>query len=436
MRWFSMPSRRSAARPAEEGGLKGMRLEGQLSVSGGSSLRGVENAVVRLLKARPFYGHLLLHFRRRLCASGPAIGATIENGTPTLVFNPAAFAEVPPPGQVALLEHVLKHVLHLHMARRKERHSDDWDLACDLAINPGIADLPPQALLPERLRLPEGLSAEEYYLLIHRPFDTGNQRGSGVGNASRDSGVHVDRGGDRGDRDAAATIDDHRIWREADSTPGALVEEVVRSLVREAYRQSRGEVPGELRSLVDGWLAPSPVPWAQVLRQFVAAAGRVGRRSTWKREHRRFAHQTPGVSKRRRLNLLIGVDVSDSTSEQGVREAFARELLAIASGRDCALTVLYSGSRIQRIDTFRGSPLVAEAYHGGGFTDLRPVFDYARTMQPRPAAVIYLTDGFGEAPESMELPTLWVLTATGEKPVDWGVELRLGGTMSAKTRED
>jgi len=27
----------------------------------------------------------------------------------------------------------------------------------------------------------------------------------------------------------------------------------------------------------------------------------------------------------------------------------------------------------------------------------------------------------------MEFPTLWVLTPDGQKPVEWGVELRLGG---------
>ena len=77
------------------------------------------------------------------------------------------------------------------------------------------------------------------------------------------------------------------------------------------------------------------------------------------------------------------------------------------------------------MSTFSGSPGIVERYDGGGFTDLRPVFDYAKTMHPLPAAVIYLTDGIGPAPESMEFPTLWVLTADGEKPVPWGVELRM-----------
>ncbi|AMV73093.1 VWA-like domain-containing protein [Desulfuromonas carbonis] len=395
-----------------------------------TGLEGVRSAIVRLLKERPFYGHFLLPFRRELGPGPQALGVTIRGGVPTLAVCPPAFAGYSAPEQQALLEHVLKHVLHLHPLRRKERHSQSWDIACDLAINPGIANLPLAAITPERLGLPARLAAEEYYRLVTRPYDSGNLDGEGYGNAARDAGSYqqADAAGERPLADplaSAQTIDDHRAWAEADSTPAPLGEEVVRGLVREAWRASRGEVPGEVRQLVAGWLAPPIIPWRQVLRQFVATAGRVGRRSTWKREHRRFAHTTPGIRKRQRLNLLVGVDVSDSTDRQPLREAFARELLQLARGRESLITVLYAGSRIQKIETFRSSAAVAEVYHGGGFTDLRPVFAYARTMQPRPAAVIYLTDGFGAAPQEMEFPTLWVLTRDGQRPVPWGVELRL-----------
>ncbi len=390
-------------------------------------LRPLQDAVVRLLKARPFYGHLLLSFRRRTVGGEAPLGVTMENGTPTLAVSPMAFAAFSPGEQEALLEHVLKHVLHLHMLRRKERHGGDWDIACDLAINTGIEGLPAGAPLPGRFKVPEGLAAEEYYSLLHAPWAVGNLEGGGIGDASRDFGGDLGQRGEEegGSDETPVPIDDHQIWSEAESTPVRLAEEVVRTLVSDAVRKSHGEIPGEVRPLVEGWLAPSPIPWKQVLRQFVATAGRVGRQSTWKREHRRFAHDTPGMRKRRRLHLLVGVDVSDSTNIRELRETFAAELVRIARGRDSLLTVLYAGSRIQKIESFRGSDIVAEVYEGGGFTDLRPVFEHARTLNPRPAAVIYLTDGYGEAPKAMEFPTLWVLTKDGEKPAPWGVELRL-----------
>lgn len=383
----------------------------------------LENAVVRLLRERPFYGHFILNLRREQRAlNGKEAGVTVRDGIPILTVDPTAFTALAATRQRVLLEHLVKHLLHLHPLRRKGRNQHDWDVACDLAINPGIADLPDDALLPAYYDAPDGLAAEEYYDLLVPPFDTGNLDGSGYGDAeSSERGA----GGEGQGADSEVTLDSHELWGDADSTPLALGEETVRAITRDSLRGSDGETPVELRIIIDSLLRPSPLPWRQILRQFIATAGRTGHKSSWMREHRRFEHTTPGVRKRRRLNLLVGIDVSDSTNSADLREAFARELLRISHGRDAAITVLYANSRVQQVKTFSGTPGLVERYDGGGFTDLRPVFDYARTMHPLPAAVIYLTDGIGPAPEQMEFPTLWVLTAAGEKPMPWGVELRM-----------
>ncbi len=390
-----------------------------------SPMHSLENTIIRLLKQKPFYGHLLLQLRREPCRDNRKSAAiTVRDGIPLLSVADERFASLPPEQQEALLEHLLKHLLHLHPVRRRERNRHDWDVACDLAINPSIAGLPPGALHPLDYHLEADLSAEEYYDLIVPPFDLGNLEGSGFGSADRDNSGATGVGSADSLRQAD-TIDDHTPWQDADSTPLILAEEMVRSMARDALRGSDGDLPGDIRAVVNSLLQPTPIPWRQILRQFIATAGRTGRSSTWMREHRRFSHQTPGVRKKRRLHLLVGVDVSDSTNIALLREAFAAELLNLARGRECSITVLYANSRIQRIERLSGASFVAQRYDGGGFTDLRPIFDYARTLHPRPAAVIYLTDGIGPAPEQMEFPTLWVLTQEGEKPAPWGVELRL-----------
>jgi predicted metal-dependent peptidase len=383
----------------------------------------LENAVVRLLRERPFYGHFILNLRReQRPLDGKAAGVTVRDGIPFLAVDPVLFTALQPPQQRALLEHLVKHLLHLHPLRRKGRNQHDWDISCDLAINPGIADLPDDALFPELYGAAEGLAAEEYYEQLVPPFDAGNFDGSGFGEAEQsESGA----AGEGHGSDEETTLDSHSLWGDADSTPLALAEETIRAITRDSLRGSDGEAPGELLTVINALLSPVSLPWRQILRQFIATAGRIGRKNSWMRKHRRFSHTTPGVRKRRRLNLLVGIDVSDSTDSIALREAFARELLQIAAGRNAAITVLYANSRVQKVSTFTGSPAVIERYDGGGFTDLRPVFDYARTMQPLPAAVIYLTDGIGPAPAQMEFPTLWVLTAEGEKPVPWGIELRM-----------
>jgi predicted metal-dependent peptidase len=387
-------------------------------------MNALQNAIVRLLRDKPFYGHFLLNLRRSEHAGSthPA-GVTVRDGIATLSINPILFKQYPAAQQEALLEHLIKHLLHLHPLRRKERNAHDWDVCCDLAVNPSIAGLPDDALLPEMYGQVDGLAAEEYYDLLVPPFDAGNLDGSGYGDNQQD------QNGAGGDGQAtlreAATLDNHDIWSDADSTPLMLAEEMVRSITRDSLRGSDGEMPDDVRSVVEGLLDPLPIPWRQILRQFVATTGRVGKTTTWMREHRRFSHDTPGSRKRRRLNLLVGIDVSDSTNIVELRETFARELLQIARGRDARITVLYANSRIQVVQSFNSAACVPERHDGGGFTDLQPVFEYARSMHPPPAAVIYLTDGIGPAPEVMEFPTLWVLTADGERPVKWGVELRL-----------
>lgn len=388
-------------------------------------MHSLENAIIRLLKHKPFYGHLLLQLRRAPLKAGDRSAAiTIRDGVPLLSVAEESFRTLVQSEQEALLEHLLKHLLHLHPLRRRERNPHDWDVACDLAINPSIENLPAGALYPQNYRLESGLAAEEYYDLIVPAFDLGNVAGSGVGSAEQAS-QGMDGSGSGQQLHEAETLDDHAAWQDADSTPVTLAEEMLRSMVRDALRGSDGETPADIRSVVDALLHPAPIPWRQVLRQFVATAGRTGHSSTWMREHRRFSHQTPGIRKRRKLNLLVGIDVSDSTNIVALREAFAAELVSLARGRECSITVLYANSRIQQIETFSSASFVAQRYDGGGFTDLRPVFEYAQAMHPLPAAVIYLTDGIGPVPEQMSFPTLWVLTQEGEKPAPWGVELRL-----------
>ncbi|PLX96668.1 MAG: hypothetical protein C0622_14465 [Desulfuromonas sp.] len=391
------------------------------------SLRPLEDTVVRLLKNRPFYGQFLLQFRRRPYSGMKAVAVTICDAVPTLMVDPEHYAIFSPPEQEALLEHLIKHIIHLHPSRRKERHQRLWDLACDLAINTGIENLPAEASQPHRFRLPAGLATEEYYSKLLLMPELGSQTGAGDGERTADNhgekATPGDAAGESSDR--AETIDDHQYWNEADRTPLNLSEQVVRQMVQTAWKRSQGETPGDLEELVQKFLRPETIPWQQILSQFIGSTGRVGRTGTWKRGHRRFGHATPGIRKQQYLNLVIGIDVSDSTDTQPLREAFAQELLKIARSRKSRVTILYAGSRIQRVDKFSGSPQVTEVYRGGGFTDLRPVFDYACKMQPRPAAIIYLTDGYGPAPEQSDIPTLWVLSPEGKKPVNWGLELRL-----------
>ena len=215
--------------------------------------RPLQDAIVRLLKRRPFYGQFLLQFRRRQQSGNRAVAITIIDATPTLIIDLQRFSRFAPLEQEALLEHLLKHVLNLHPCRRRERNQRHWDLACDLAINPSIENLPPEAVLPQRFRLLPGLTAEEYYARLLQLPELGNQQGDGSGEQKQPKTAEqssAERAEPLADRQQATTIDDHQYWQEADRTPVSLSEQVIRQMVRNAAKKCHGELPEDLQILL------------------------------------------------------------------------------------------------------------------------------------------------------------------------------------------
>jgi len=93
------------------------------------------------------------------------------------------------------------------------------------------------------------------------------------------------------------------------------------------------------------------------------------------------------------------------------------------------ITVAECDADIHAVYKYRGkSP---EKVIGRGGTAFQPVLDYAsEKMRPRPDAVIYLTDGYGEENPRIKgsIPLLWVVTNGGRKPeVGRVIELPAGG---------
>ena len=170
--------------------------------------RVLENAVVRLLKRKPFYGHLLFGFRRRLDTSAHALGVTVVNGIPTLCVDVDKYADFSNLEQQALLEHGIKHLLHLHPVRGRGFHHMTWDVAADMALNPDIENMPLDAPRPERYQFADGLAAEEYARLLQKDFDLGNLEGEGIGDAESEQGGDVGEGGgeEQAERSRAAPI--------------------------------------------------------------------------------------------------------------------------------------------------------------------------------------------------------------------------------------
>ena len=70
-------------------------------------------------------------------------------------------------------------------------------------------------------------------------------------------------------------------------------------------------------------------------------------------------------------------------------------------------------------------PMILRLPRGGG-TDFRPVFDLIKLEEEPPQIVLYLTDGYGSAPQNNpNYPVIWGVIEGGIKPAPWGKEIEI-----------
>jgi predicted metal-dependent peptidase len=128
------------------------------------------------------------------------------------------------------------------------------------------------------------------------------------------------------------------------------------------------------------------------------------------------------------LRLAVALDTSASTAR--LQGEFWSEIVGIAgSYDDYEIRLVEGDDRVRDVRTFgRDRPLNPRQIELRGFggTDFRPVFAWLEAERSEPRALVFLTDGHGQAPACPpRYPVLWVLSSAGRAPASWGQVLRL-----------
>jgi len=232
------------------------------------------------------------------------------------------------------------------------------------------------------------------------------------------------------------TIDDHSRWEQilkSGQMSGAVIKmaiakawdrltdvqrehiklsDAAKKIVAEAVKAA-----GTLQ--IDGGLAC--IPWQVVLRKYVGSS--LARRPVFSRPPRRFPDLVgiiPGRSRQQGKPKILGVIDSSGSISQGILSGISAELAVLS--RTYEVVVVECDNKIRAVYPYR--PITEVQGRGG--TDFRPVFDSAFLMQHKPDLICYFTDGRGPAPSSpSRIPVIWVLTAHGRQPVNWGRIVRM-----------
>lgn len=452
----------------------------------------VSPTLAKLIRARaqlifdqPFFGALALRLRLvedRCCKTVWVDGVSLG-------YNPAYVEKITDLELQAVLCHDVLHVANGHCWRRGDRDFEDWNDACDYAINPILVEsdfqLPADAFLDPQFA---GQCAEQIYDAVHRPklppppapesgpaaasdedASSSDAGGSGGGDSDEegepdddssapgDSGSEDDEDfesdGDEPTEDTAGSDD------EADDPDGASVgpnpdpkdseprprpagevrdapKDVVPRELEADWKlavdlavkaaELHGKLPGHLKRLAEEVLKPT-VDWRSALRQFVQQSWSVNDYSYRQPAARFLAHgiYMPRLVSETLPVLVIFIDTSGSIYGR-LLSAFKAEVMAIIEELKPQDTyIVYCDAAVQRVDRWEEGSVIAFEPEGGGGTDFRPAFEWAEREGVSPTCAVFLTDLDGDWPA--QAPDYPVLWATPPTKLspDWGEHLEM-----------
>lgn len=344
-----------------------------------------------------------------------------------------------------VMAHEAWHGILLHMLRQQGREPQTFNVATDMEVNRMLLKegvrTPPWCLMPKREW--EELAAEEIYERLRKRKEPPPEMAKPGGEQAGLSGQfdkHIQPGEGTGWEDKTPGAGKESVsdeWGEVgldpDFTPSIdrrLAEKVRERIVAVAQQieRMRGTVPSHLESLVKAALRPQ-IRWQEVLAQFVTSCYGGSRR--WLPPSRRHVGQGLYLqsSRQERLKAVVAVDTSGSTTAD-LPQFFEELESLLRTFGEYEVTVIQCDCKVQDVEVFDAfHPLCAPEWrtYGHGGTDFCPPFDWlAEHPETEPACFIYVTDGYGPAPETPPpWPVLWVLTGDGHKSAEWGWEVRL-----------
>ena len=400
----------------------------------------ISRSVFDLLLGEPYYAHVLAGMPREFTDRVSSCGLLWNGQQIVFRVNPEWFLKTLPAGQrKVLLKHEVLHVVFRHIFRPGDRDPILYSIAADLVVNQLLAPLkPPRGWtvlggFPE-LKLHPDRPIDEYYTalagLLRKMSAAGFGSdttegwvvGSGMPSSAKALGKLIQK--------KELQVDDSGWYDGRDSLAASAGRYAVGSLLIRARERMPphqwSSLPSALISELDLILAERhpKLDWKRVVRIFCASSARTKIRHTIKRVSKRYGTR-PGIKVQRLQRLLVAIDTSGSIDQEMV-DAFFTEIHA-AWRTGASIHVVECDAEIQRDYPYVGC--APKDIAGGGGTDFEPVFHWMKDQRPFDG-MLYLTDGFGQAPTTRpRCKLLWVITGEmgeeAEAPLPFGQSIRL-----------
>lgn len=388
----------------------------------------MENLIKKMMIEEPFYGFLLTTVEREFSDEVPTAAVCFDSHmNARLVVNKDYFDRFSDTEKLAILKHEMMHLAFKHPVLRDSFPDNKlFNIAADLEVNGYISGLPSGVLLPSDYGLEPRRGTSYYYSVLTANNMGGQGSGnngsgggagsSGNGDSQSDSQRNQQNGSQLQQPEGKDLLDDHSLWEHVDCADKELANELINNKLLTAAEsvKGRGIIPGEMQSIIADLQKPLKrvFDWKRMLRRFIGNAYDEKKKSSRRKESRRFAGSC-GSKHMKKSHVLVGIDTSGSVSNEEVHEFVSELTYMYKAGTE--IYVLECDSFIHKKYWFK--PGCIKGVTGRGGTSFDPVVDYYREHYKHFDTLIYLTDG--EAPYShLKIPQgnmLWVISSRGSK---------------------
>lgn len=405
----------------------------------------------------PFIGNVLMRLPTEIVDGGyPETAATDGR---IIMVNPLFASTLSEDERQFVLAHEVMHCVMMHRLREKGRNHDLWNIATDLEIHFLLLEsgLKPPFVLPHDPNW-QGLNAEEIYEKLKNEIENAiknakndendgenDENSDGNGEKSKnntiiDTGLYagkesgnIKKGGlVEGTSDVWKSFDDildkdkaeqaGETEEELSKTDEEIEQEIIEKVM--AASKTAGTVPGKVTEFINS-MTKKEVPWRELLAQYVTSS--YSDSTQWLPPSRRHVWRDMYLPSRHSesLRCVVGLDTSGSTAE--VLPKFFTELESLLNtfGK-YEVTVIQCDYDIQSVETYTsdtGIPREGWKASGFGGTSFIPVFNYVNEhiRELNPNCLIYLTDGYGDAPENPPpYPVMWIISPGGYNSCPYG----------------
>ncbi len=436
----------------------------------------LEQTIVELIFAEPFYANLIMGMRREFTVKLPTLGVSVTDQV-NLHINPYFFSAMNLPQRVDVLKHEAHHVINNHFVRFRDIEPKVFDnvdksifdrimdmqkasttnKAADAAINEYLPNLPRKVKMFDH----NGNT-------INVPTHIKDEKGNNIPNPDKDAGMPVEadlifvellkkkfpnienrqtmeyyyeflkeqqeKNGENG-AEQYIVLDDHNIWHETDNTEDDITQKVkdaVNKAAEQTADKDMGKLPGDVIAAIEK-LNYVPKDWRGDIQKFSARCSEILIESTRKKRNRRYGILYPGNKTFPKLQLVVALDTSGSVGDEELGQFHAEMIRLHNMGVD--LTVIECDTQINN-KPYKFDPRKEFKVHGRGGTAFKPVFDFIEKEKLEIDGLIYCTDGgcWNENIKKPKYQVLWGLTPphTLDSSINFGSKTKIVVTKRVK----